>query len=238
MIRSFKSGVAAACLLATPMLAHAGFGIDATRLIYPQGADSINVSVRNTETTTAYLVKATVGLSTSDAKSAPFDVTPPLMRLQPGGTNQLRVMTRSVAHLPADRESLFYFHTSAIPASQSQSADTQTEHSKGAIQFGVGNIIKMFYRPNGLPGSSVDAQRGLTFSRATHGLQVKNPSPYYVSLAGISVGGKAISLDKAADKTLAPFSTHVISTSGTQGEVKWKTISDEGGINEYRQKLP
>lgn len=230
---------ASAVLLAAPLMTQAaGFGIDATRLIYPQSASSISVSVRNTETSTPYLVKASVGQSTSDATSSAFDLTPPLLRLDPGSTSQIRILARNVSNLPKDRESVFYFHASAIPASQANNGEGQSDAAQGAVHFGVGSIIKIFYRPNGLPGTSAAAQQNLKFSRTGTGLQVHNPSPYYVSFGSVSVGGKKLVLKKAQEKMIAPFATQTLTASHVQGTVQWTTINDGGGTHAFSQKLP
>ncbi|WP_156293930.1 fimbrial biogenesis chaperone [Serratia oryzae] len=222
-----------------PLLAVAqtgGFGINATRLIYPQGADSISVTVRNTMATQPYLVQARISGSQDGAQPAPFQTRPPLFRLEPNSVNQVRIVAQG-ATLPTDRESVFYFHASAIPASTAPQANNQQAGVHGAAQFGVGNIIKMFYRPNNLPSSSLAAQQNLQFSRAKGGIQVSNNSPYFVSFAEISIGGQVLKLDTPAALMLAPFSSHTYPTSKTQGAVQWKTINDEGGISAFNHNL-
>jgi fimbrial chaperone protein len=216
----------------------AGFGVDATRLIYPQGDASISTTIRNTETNTPYLVKAEISRSATNSQAAAFDVIPPLVRLNPGSTNHLRIVARNVSQLPSDRESVFWFRTTAIPASQQPDMTAQTEHAQGMVRFGVGTIIKLFYRPAGLPGSSDDAQRGLKFTRTAKGIQASNPSPYFVSFTSISVGGKFLPLSTPEQKMIAPFSTSTWTISGAKGTVKWKTINDGGGVHAFSQTLP
>ena len=231
-------------LLFLAMLAHSaaaaqngGFGINATRLIYPQGADSISVTVRNTLTTQPYLVQVRVSTSQAGDIPAPFLVRPPLFRLEPSTVNMVRIVFQK-ENLPNDRESVFYFHASAIPASRSPLPDNQREGVHGATHFGVGNIIKLFYRPATLPSSSQAAQQNLQFSRVSKGLQVSNSSPYFVSFASVHGGGLALKLDSPTALMLPPFSKHVFPTSQSSGEVRWQTINDEGGVNAFSQKLP
>lgn len=225
-------------LLVTPVLVQAsGFGINATRLIYPQEARSISVTLRNTLTTAPYLVQVGVSCAQSGHVSAPFLVTPPLFRLEPGSVNQVRIAIQG-ARLPADRESVFYFQASAIPASTAPTSGNQGGGVHGTAQFGVGNIIKLFYRPADLPSSSTAAQQDLQFSRAQGGLQVSNPSPYFVSFASISVGGKKLRLDTSEALMLRPFGSHTYPATALRGPVKWQTINDEGGINAFSRELP
>ncbi|MFZ1871579.1 MAG: molecular chaperone [Chania sp.] len=214
-----------------------GFGINATRLIYPQGADSISVSVRNTQPVMPYLVQVALSKSPDSREAAPFMVTPPIFRLEPKSVNQIRIAANGES-LAKDRESVFYFHATAIPASQAPTAKQPNAGVQAAVQFGVGNIIKMFYRPEGLPSTSTEAQKGLQFSRVNDGLQVNNPSPYFVSLAGIKFGGQALKLDSAAALMIAPFGSHTYATQVRNGTIEWQTINDQGGVDAFKQALP
>ncbi|WP_025123103.1 MULTISPECIES: molecular chaperone [unclassified Serratia (in: enterobacteria)] len=214
-----------------------GFGINATRLIYPQGVDSISVTVRNTLTSQPYLVQARVSASQESYSPAPFTVRPPLFRLEPSSVNQMRIVIQG-ASLPADRESVFYLHASAIPASATPQSDSQRAGVHGAAQFGVGNIIKLFYRPASLPSSSRAAQQSLQFTRVSGGLQVSNPSPYFVSFARVQVGEQVLKLDTPSALMLAPFGSHTFPMKTVAGQVRWQTINDEGGLNAFTQSLP
>lgn len=85
-----------------------GFGINATRLIYPQGAPSISVTVRNTLAATPYLVQTGISRMQHKYEPAPFSVTPPLFRLEAGSTNQIRIVAQNV-NAPNNHESVFFF---------------------------------------------------------------------------------------------------------------------------------
>ncbi|MFC0228350.1 fimbrial biogenesis chaperone [Serratia aquatilis] len=226
-------------LMVMPMAGQAsGFGIDATRLIYPQGAGSISVTLRNTLTTTPYLVQTAISRTPAGTEPVPFIATPPLFRLEPASINQVRITYRQSAPLPRDRESVFYFRASAIPASHAPDTDQSAGRVKGAAQFGVGNIIKLFYRPSTLAGSALMAQKGLQFSRVGEGVRVNNPSPYFISFASLSVGGKKLPLNTPEALMIAPFGTHTFVAKELHGKVKWETIGDEGGIRAFSHDLP
>lgn len=215
----------------------AGFGINATRLIFPENAENISVSVRNTQPELSYLVQTFLSTSQEGHETTPFMVTPPLFRLESNSVNQLRI-TGSGAGLPKDRESVFYFHATAIPASKAPKALQQSSGVQGGAQFGVGNIIKLFYRPSGLPSNSASAQKTLQFSKLNNALKVINPSPYFVSLAGLTYGGQSIKLDTPAALMIAPFGTHTYPTTVKQGVIEWTTINDQGGVDAFKQSLP
>ncbi|MFI8415332.1 molecular chaperone [Serratia sp. NPDC078593] len=214
-----------------------GFGINATRLIYPQGAKSITATVRNTLPNLPYLVQANISKTIDGSENTPFWLTPPIFRLEPQSTNQLRIALKGES-LPDDRESVFYLNTRAIPASQATGSDDLTQKVSGAVQLGVGTIIKLFYRPAGLSGSSVQAQKGLKFAVSATGLTVTNPSPYFVSLAGLNFAGKTLPLISPDALMLKPFGSHTYPTTLSRGHISWKTINDQGGIDSYEYPLP
>ncbi|WP_431225958.1 fimbrial biogenesis chaperone (plasmid) [Serratia sp. L9] len=228
-------------LLGTPLAGGAaGFGINATRLIYPEGASSIPVTVRNTLSHGPYLVQTTVSGKQDTQTTAPFAVTPPLFRLEPKSVNQLRIAFTG-APLPADRESVFYFHATAIPTSTPTDPAQKSNDIQAQLRFGVGSIIKLFYRPASLSGSSASAQKGLQFSRAPGGLKVNNPYPYFVSLATLTVNGHKLPLDTPASLMLAPFGSHtwlVKTPLATDSKVQWQTLNDSGGTDAFNTTLP
>lgn len=241
MFSSLKEIIFLLCIFCCPLnLLAAGFGIDATRIIYPEDANSVNVTVRNTLTAGPYLVQSSVSSKQDEKVSAPFTVTPPLFRLEPESTNQLRIAFIGT-QLPGDRESVFYLHASAIPSSEIN----DKLQSKGGVQaqlkFGVGSIIKLFYRPAGLAGSSEDAQQGLRFSYNAGELIVTNPSPYFVSFSSLTFGGQKLPLDSSAARMLAPFGRHVWSVQSKPvkgSRIEWQTINDLGGLNAFNAALP
>lgn len=228
-------------LLGTPLAGWAaGFGINATRLIYPEGVSSIDVAVRNTLSHEPYLVQATISGKQDAQTAAPFTVTPPLFRLEPQSVNQLRIAFTG-ATLPSDRESVFYFHATAIPTSTQTDPAQQRNDVQAQLRFGVGNIIKLFYRPASLTGSSATAQKGLQFLRVAGGVKVSNPSPYFVSLAELTVNGQKLPLDTPGSSMLVPFGNHIWSVKtplATGNKVQWQTINDTGGTDAFSVTLP
>lgn len=236
MSRITLSLPALAVWLTLPLYSQAaGFGIDTTRLIYPEGAASISTTLRNSGTDTPYLVQAAVSRVSAKTEAAPFQVTPPLFRLNANSKHQVRILFKG-ATLPADRESVFYFRAAAIPATTPGEQDENSLRIKGSTQFGIGKSIKLFYRPKGLTGSPLDAQRQLSFSHTASGLTVTNASAYYVNFSSVEVGKTRLPLVDEKAKMLAPGATHTWKVTGLQGEVKWRTIDDHGGFHAFTQK--
>lgn len=212
----------------------AGVGINATRVIFNEGNTSAPVVIRNSSADDAYLIQSYMTNDRQQNNSVPFEVLPPMFRLQPDSRSEVRIVEKANG-LPKDRESVFYLHVRAIPAS---SASTESKANSGVIKIALESAIKVFYRPKGLPSSAQQAQSGLIFESAAGGLKVKNPSPYYISLSKLSVGNKAIPLSLEKNNAmLAPFSELFYATPVNKGNVSWSTINDLGGFDAHSYKL-
>ncbi|WP_261464239.1 fimbrial biogenesis chaperone [Serratia marcescens] len=208
----------------------AGFGINATRIIYHEQAPAAQVSLRNTLVDTAYLVQATV-VDNSGLPVKDFAVLPPLFRLNPGSDSSVRIVYQPLTGLREDRESVFYFKTVAIPNTNPLTRDGRM--MTGQLKMAVGNRIKLFYRPKGIVDPSKDTFRKLTFSRVPAGIKVNNPTPYNVTLSTMSVDGSAVSIVRTKSM-ISPFSSEVyLSSTPGKKTVKWGVINDLGGVDEY-----
>ncbi|NHW58918.1 fimbria/pilus periplasmic chaperone, partial [Escherichia coli] len=65
-------------MIISPLAYSKGVGLNATRIIYPEGENSVGVIVRNEEPKVNYLVQAYIS---SDENPVVFQVTPPLFRI-------------------------------------------------------------------------------------------------------------------------------------------------------------
>lgn len=205
--------------LGTSNIAHAGgVALGSTRLIYPQGTKQVNMTISNSDNEQSFLVQSWV--STADGKkTADFIITPPLFVLKPSKDNVLRVMY-SGAELPKDKESLFYLNSKAIPAMDKNKIEGN------ALQIATQSVIKLFVRPANLPVKSADAPAMLQCQVNGGKLNISNPSPYYVTLVNLSVGG-----EKLANTMISPKGNQQISVSGS-GSVSYQTMNDFGAITQ------
>lgn len=219
----------------------AGIAIDSTRIIFQATDDTTGKSVGITSfsgSLTPYLIKAQI-LKTptgNEQADAPFLVTPSLFRLEPGSTNQVRIMKKN-STLPQDRESVFYLRAIATPAGEKN--DTQQENNiGGTVQVSSGNIIKLFYRPAGLKMQPEQAMQSLQFSAAGNGLKITNPSPYHITLNSLTVGGHKVPMSiKAGNTMIAPMSSNIYPGAPHQGSAEWKAINDYGGTEVFHGQI-
>lgn len=204
--------------------AQAGVVIGGTRFVYPEREKSISFSVRN-PSGESYLIYTKVepgGLWTgADARhglQSAFVATPQLFSLRPERENTVRLIFTG-GDVPKNRETLFTLNVAAIPSAN--------RHTTG-VQTAVRSRFKLFYRPTGLAGKPDDAYQALRWSRSKNKVIVNNPTPYYITLYALSLGGKSI----ADGGLIAPFSERAFEDCTDPGgcQVRWQAINDYGRI--------
>ncbi len=121
----------------------------------------------------------------------------------------------------SDRETLYYFNAKAIPAE-----DKAQVQGKNILVIATVTRIKLFIRPPGLKPSVDEAPRRLTFKRQDGQITVTNPTPYYLTLVGLRLGG-----DKLKSMMVAPFSSATETTDGSDARsIDYHVIDDFGAV--------
>ncbi|MFC0226905.1 fimbrial biogenesis chaperone [Serratia aquatilis] len=208
--------------------------ISGTRVIYPAKEREVTVKTTNMgkEPSLAQVwVDRGDPNARADNANAPFLVTPPLVRIEPGKGQAFRVVFTGES-LPKDRESLFWFNLLDVPP-------LPKDADANVMQVAYRSRIKLFYRPDGLAGNPVKAAESLTWTRgaASKGgtvLQVRNNSAFYVSLASVSLKSGTTSVKTDGGYTLAPFSTQDVTLKGPgtlpagQADLTYSWVNDYG----------
>ncbi|GAB2565173.1 fimbria/pilus periplasmic chaperone [Dyella jejuensis] len=222
----------------TTLPADAGIVITGTRAVYPAQSREITVSLTNEDKKVPRLVQAWIDdgneKTTPDKADVPFNLTPPVFRMEPGKSQSLRIVYTKEP-LPADKESLFWLNVLEVPPKPT--GDTAERNS---LQFAFRTRIKLFFRPANLASTVEDAPKQLTWSLGSQGakqvLEVRNPTPYYVSFQKVALdaGGKLIDSDETG--MVAPGGTHVfplkdrVGTLDSNAQVRFSIINDAGGF--------
>lgn len=242
---SFTSTPAALSLLFAATLtasysARADIVLSSTRVVYPQSAKNITVNMTN-KGNNPLLAQVWLDDGREDANpqtlKLPFVTTPPVSRLDPGKGQTVRI-TYLGQPVAQDRETLYWFNVLEVPPKPS------ADDKQSLLQLAFRTRIKLFFRPDGLKGSPAAAAEGLKWSLVTSGGKVKasirNDSPYYVVLhsGDVVLNGKKYPL---ALSQVAPFSSISAEAKGLtapgKGVVKFSTINDFGGLNQYESQL-
>ncbi|XIH79848.1 hypothetical protein C1N56_02515 [Pantoea sp. SGAir0175] len=196
-----------------------GFALSATRVIYDESKKEANIDVINSSQSVSFLVQSWLSnYDTNKVEKGAFIITPPLYR-QDKGKNTLRILRSE--NLATDRETAYWLNVKAIPA--------QDKDAKNVVAIAYVMRIKLFYRPANLNGDASSAYKSLTFSKQGDEIVVKNPTPYFITLNELRVGGKGV---KDVSAMVAPLSEQRYqSPVNTQEKtVTFKTINDFGGV--------
>lgn len=218
-------------VLTAPAIASISLG--ASRVIF-NGADSAqSIDINNRSQNQPYLINVGISGSLSDQTTdSVFIPTPALFRIEPDSTNKIRILKKANA-LPHDRESVFYLNIMAIPTGKT-GQETRTENVGGTLQVATGNTIKLFYRPDNLPITQKEAMGKLQFVRTGQGVNVSNPTPYYISLNKLMIDGKKVKLDVIKGTSMiAPFAANTYPVTAGQGKAEWAAINDFGGVEAF-----
>jgi fimbrial chaperone protein len=208
------------CLMPLVVMAKGGISVSGTRIIYPKESRQEIVSVRNSSATNSFLVQSWVENAAGE-KQGKFVVTPPLYLSSPGNENKLRLIFTESDSLPNDRETLYYFINKAIPSVSND--DTPSS----VVRISAASRIKLFVRPNGLSPSSFEAPQKLSVRKIGNKLEIDNPTPYYITISRLNIGGKEYSGLMAGPKMVT--SLDIQARAGDP--VMFNTINDYGALS-------
>lgn len=213
----------------------AGVVIGGTRVIYPAQSREITVQLSNIGDAPS-LVQAWIDSGnpeqTAEDADAPFMLTPPIARVEPGRNQALRLMFAG-AELPTDRESLYWLNVLDMAPSPKNADEAQNY-----LQVAFRSRIKLFYRPQDLPGTANEAASQLHWRRVGGQLLVDNPTPYYITFAEIhSLSGGASKLIDDKGKMVGPKQQLTLDADLAIEQVRFITINDYGGRVEATANL-
>lgn len=175
--------------------ANASVVIAGTRVVFPAANGEVTVRLSNDGSQPA-LVEAWIDSgnpdSTPDTAKVPFLITPPLVRMNAGKGQSLRIVYTGQP-LPRDRESLFWLNVLEIPPKPT----AKPGEEQNTLQFAVRSRLKLFFRPANLTGDPLTAAQLVTWTVVADGtgyaLEAHNPTPYHITFSklSLSVDGKA-----------------------------------------------
>lgn len=223
--------------------------IDTTRVIYPASQREVTVKLSNDEKTQPRMMQVWIDDGhvdkTPDQIQVPFQLTPPMFRLDAGKSQALRLMYTHEDYqgkpLPTDKESLFWLNVLSVPPKPAN------QKGENVLQFAIRSRIKFFFRPEGLAGRPEHAASLLTWKSVSEGneqaLEVHNPSAYHISFSRmvLAVGGKEFPSD--APPMLPPGSTVRYVVKGLNhpppatAVVHFSAVDDYGSAKDYTAKL-
>ena len=230
--RILQAAMAAGLALACCLPALAGVVIDGTRVIYPSSAREVTVQLSNTGGSPA-LVQAWIDRGDPDqspeASDAPFVLTPPISRIEPGRGQALRIIATG-GELPPDRESVLWLNVLEVPPAPDADA------GENYLQVAFRSRIKLFFRPAGLEGRANAAPAELRWQQRGAQLHVSNPTDWHVTLARVTAlgadGAELVTVEESG-QMIPPGGTTGWSVPDMVADVAFTTVNDYGGRAEH-----
>lgn len=235
-------------VLFASVTAQASVVIDSTRIVYPQNDKEVTLRLES-KNHAPVLIQAWLDSSdeqtTPAQATAPFVITPPIFRMEPGKQQVLRLAYTGEA-LPSNRESLFWFNLLEVP-SQAQGAQRADQ-----LQFAFRSRIKVFFRPPNLPYGVEAAPDKLQWCHAQtaqgQALEVFNPTPYHVTFDRIEVlaagqrhvrepaasGAGNMVIPGGRNRFALPSANTPLGAAAT---VEFQTLDDVGMKNRHRANV-
>lgn len=217
--------------------ARAEIVVDRPRLIYPAASGQVTLNLTN-QADSPRLVQVWIDAGDPQVRpeysDVPFTVTPPILRMDAGQGQALRVVYHGEP-ASADVEQVYWLNVLGIrPA-------TDASH---ALQFAFRSRIKLFLRAPRLPGQAQEAAQNLRWRLLKgNALQVHNPSAYHVSLASVVLGADGRQYRNDDPPMLAPRSTATVTLHGPSGSgaggalVQFTTLDDHGNTRTHEAPL-
>lgn len=227
------------CLFFLSQMSLAGIQPGSTRIIYPAEKREVTLQIMN-NAATPRLIQTWIdrGEQNSQPQTAtsPFFVTPPISRLDPDRGQTLRIAYIG-GDAPTDRESVFWLNILELqPKSKAQ-----MEEKNNVVQFSIRTRIKVFYRPQGLPGRPEEAIDQVSWRIEHEGkdtlLECENASAFNVSFHDIRLGKNPLPNKDPIHgmcpaKGKAKFKTQDLIAAINQ-PITVVTINDYGGFEEH-----
>jgi len=222
-----------ACLLVGPS-ALAEVVIDRTRVVYPQQAREVTLGL-SSEAPGPRLVQVWVdagdATAAPESSEVPFLVVPPLLRMEAGAGQALRLIhTPEPGHSRPITESLYWLNVLVI-------RPTQPASESNHLSLAFRTRIKVFLRPDHLPGASADAPAALRWAWQGRTLHVRNPGDYYVTLSSVVLNREGRTWRNDLAPMLAPRASAILELTDAgparQSGDQFTTLDDNGATQTH-----
>jgi chaperone protein EcpD len=243
-MKVFSRALCAVTVIAASLSsAYAGITINGTRVVYPANEREVSLSMVN-DGKEARLIQAWIDTGDASERAetskAPFVITPPMSRVDPGKGQTIRIMFTGAGNLPQDRETVFWLNVLEIPPKPKAGTDA----ADNFMQLAVRSRLKLFYRPKGLQGSADAAVDQTHWRLVSNGqgydVECTNDTAFNVSFSDVSFKGakEQESVSKGGMCPAKGKGTFPISgTPDVGGKLVVTVINDFGGFNPHEMSF-
>ncbi|ENL8516916.1 fimbria/pilus periplasmic chaperone [Providencia rettgeri] len=208
--------------------AFSAIALDRTRVIFNGDQKSVSITITNKNNQLPYLAQGWVENIQGVKITSPFAVLPPVQRVEPEKSSQVRIEALSeISQLPQDRESVYYFNLREIPPKSDK---------PNVLQLALQSKIKLFYRPKSIMLSETEMlnnpwQEKTQLIKQGDQYIIKNPTPFYITIIGAAERKDSPVNQNFKAVMVAPFSEEKLGVpSSTVGSNPVLTyINDYGG---------
>lgn len=214
--------------------AESSIQLNGTRVVYPAGKREVSFSMVNNGSE-ARLIQSWVDTGdireNPDSSTAPFMITPPMVRVDAGKGQTLRIVFTG-QNIAQDRESVFWLNILEIPPKPKLS----NNEGENYVQMAVRSRIKIFYRPQGLDGKPDNAAENLIWKMRMDRNRIImtciNNTAYNVSFSDISLKNSPVNRNVSKGGMCPAKGTSDFPVSGDPskagGKIVLTTINDYG----------
>lgn len=198
-------------------ISFAGFGLEATRVIFNEGNNSASVVAFNTDKNINFLVQSWIE-NGEDQMTTDFVTTPPIFKLKAEHKNTIQITKNS--NPASNKETLYWINVKFIAP--------QSKNAENILRYSMSNKIKLIYRPLAL--KNIDIQKeveGLIWENKNGELSVRNNSPIYINIANIKINNQELE----APSYFPPHSTVKVKSTiklDVNNSVTMRYINDYG----------
>ncbi|MGG4609749.1 fimbrial biogenesis chaperone [Providencia sp. Me31A] len=204
--------------------------VNGTRFVYSENDKEITIQLNNTATRPAV---AQIWLDEGNPKTlpeeikTPFQIMPPISKLSANGGQTIRIKLVDKSQLPTDKEALYWLNLLDIPPI------TKSEKSaeENMLQLAIRSRFKFIYRPNKI-GSRELAPDQLQVFSGKESIQIKNPTPFFITITAINAGNKTINTEAFM---LAPGELKTIKVNSAVNSGDNLIVNN---INDYGAEVP
>lgn len=218
-----------------PFSTHAVVNSEVTRVIFNAGDKSTSLALVNSPQQPA-LVQ--IWTDTGNPSSQPNEVVtpvialPPVFKMQPGELRNITLQLTDTSALPRDREALYWLNVYQIPPMTQ--ADAQVAQK---VVLPLRIRMKLFIRPQGIGTlRESDAEKlRVAYAGPQNQLQITNPTPWHITLAGIRCEAGS-----ASGVMIAPLATVSVPLQGGGApcsSVRYDAINDHGTAWHYEKTV-
>lgn len=205
--------------------------LSSTRAVFKSGNTSEGLGVKNNSKESVYLIRSWIAdYHTNKVDDSKFLITPPLLKIKPDSTYQLKINKIS-NDMPTDRESIYKINVMAIPVNGGQNGPSSSEIS-GGVSLSVTHTIKMFYRPESIDNktnmNSIDDFISANYEEGI--LNIENKSPFFVTFANLITDKESLYAHLAKEGMVSPFGNIQIRTKTKPRTLTYQRINDFGGV--------